>query len=76
MGEEKKKQLYFVGKVSVSKKKVLEKIKKIPKRTKSVFQNFEEKDVVYIQVRCKCMIEFLEKNSSGKLRHSVFVDFV
>ena len=76
LGEEKKKQLYFVGKVSVSKKKVLEKIKKIPKRKKSVFQNFKEKDVIYIQVCCKCMIEFLEKNSSGKLRHSVFVDFV
>ena len=76
LGEERKNTFYFVGKVSVSKKKILSVLKKMPKRKKSCFQDFHDQSVIYLSPKYRSLIEFLEKSSNGKLRHPVFLNLV
>lgn len=76
LGENRENGFYFVGKVSVSKKKILEQLKKMTKRKKSCFQDFHEKDVIYLSPKYGCNVEFLERSSTGKLRHPVFLNLV
>lgn len=60
--------LYFVGKVSVDKSKVLD--RNISK--KSSFCNFDEKGAIYFQQLLKCEIVFIERTPNGNLREPVF----
>ena len=76
LGEEKEKNFYFVGKVSVSKKKILDILNKMNKRKKSCFQDFYDSEVIYLSPKYQCNIEFLERSPNGKLRHPVFLNLV
>ena len=76
LGEEKEKNFYFVGKVSVSKKKILDILNKMNKRKKSCFQDFYDSEVIYLPPKYQCNIEFLERSPNGKLRHPVFLNLV
>lgn len=73
LGEKKCHSFYYVGKVSIPKKnKLFELLRKSGKRKTSPFKNQEEKNVFYVTPKYLCEVEFLEKESSGKLRHPVF----
>ena len=76
LGEKREERFYFVGKVSVSKKKIFNILKKMNKRKKSCFQDFHDQEVNYLSPQYKCNIEFLERSSNGKLRHPVFLSLV
>ena len=76
LGEKKENTFYFVGKVSVSKKKILLVLEKMSKRKKSCFQDFYDQNVIYLSPKYCALVEFLERGSSGKLRHPVFLKLV
>ena len=75
LGEIRNKKLFYVGKVSVSKKnKVYQEIKKIPKLKKSPFQDYFE-SIVYLKPVLKAQVKYLEKTSNNHLRQPIFISF-
>ena len=74
LGEVRKNDFYYVGKVSVAKKyKIYQKIKKQKQRKTTPFVNYEETDAIYLTPKLSCVIEYLEVSSNGKIRHPVFL---
>ena len=72
LGEKRNNKLYYVGKVVMSKKKeIYEKLKKF-KNKKSVFADYNEQGIYYIDDNIICEIEYLERTKSNHLRHPVF----
>lgn len=74
LGELKNNKLIHVGNASVSKKnKLYKKIKNLKKIDKSPFNNFNKKQVNYIDSFYKVEIRYLERTSSNNLRQPIFV---
>lgn len=72
LGIKKENRLFYVGKVTLGKKKKdFEKIKSC-KTTKNNFTNFNDKSYTYISPILKCTVIFLEKTKNGSLRHPIF----
>lgn len=70
LGEYKNNDLYYVGKVSVNKKhEVVKKLKKM-KKINNQFVNFLE-NASYVKPIMSVRVHYLERTSSGALRHAV-----
>lgn len=71
LGEYKNNKLYYVGKVTMNKKK--DKYKKIikVKKDKNKFEDCNE-DAIFIKPTITCTVTFLERTSKNHLRHPVF----
>lgn len=70
LGEYRKQQFYFVGKVSVHKKHELINQLKNLKKTENMFINLDE-DAFYVFPKIEVRIHYLEKSKAGILRHAV-----
>ncbi len=73
LGEYRKQNFYFVGKVAITKKS--EFYKKLLKESlvnKSPFFLYDEEDVIFLKPKFRCEIVYLEKTSNGCLRQPVF----
>jgi len=69
-------QIYFSGKVSVSKKNALfSLLQKERALKKSIFCNFDDEDVIFVKPKYVCDIKYLERSRDGRLRHPVFRGF-
>ena len=70
LGEYKNNKLYYVGKVTLSKKSSLYNVLKKEKvMNKSVFCNYDEKLVNYLKPMLKCKVRYLERTKNNHLRH-------
>lgn len=68
LGEKKGNKLYYVGKVSVGKKRQVIKDVLKEKEIDDPLLGIKEKNVTYIKPRIKCLVKYLEKTKSGSLR--------
>lgn len=69
LGEYKNKLLYYVGKVSVSKKRsIFNEVMKEERVRISPFSNFKDRDVIYIKPKLSIMINYIEKTDNNHLR--------
>ena len=76
LGEIKNNKYYFVGKVSMAKKRELyNKIKKLNVKKKSPFIDYNEEGN-YITPKFKCKIKYLERTKSNHLRQPIFISEV
>ncbi len=76
LGEIKNNKYYFVGKVSMAKKRELyNKIKKLNVKKKSPFIDYNEEGN-YITPKFKCKIKYLERTKSNHLRQPIFINEV
>lgn len=68
LGEYHNKNLLFVGKVTLGKKRSLYKeVKKMERRKTSVFSNYN-KEAIYIKPKLKCLVAYTERTSNNHLR--------
>ena len=74
LGEYIQNELHFVGKVLVSEKQEISKKLKETKPSKNGFIDYQE-DAIYLTVKYKAKINYLERTKSGHLRHPVYVDY-
>lgn len=69
LGEYKNKLLYYVGKVSVSKKRsIFNEVMKEERVRISPFSNFKDRDVIYIKPKLSIIVNYIEKTDSNHLR--------
>lgn len=68
LGEKKGNKLYYVGKVSVGKKRQVIKDVLKEKEIDDPLLGIKEKNVTYIKPHIKCLVKYLEKTKSGSLR--------
>ncbi len=63
-----KEKLYYVGKVSIGKKRKLASMVINTEKIKPILE-VKEKDVIYIKPKIKCKVHYLERTPKGHLRH-------
>ncbi len=74
LGEKRKGQFFFCGKVLLGKKDIASKIKSVPKEKEIGDKN--DTNAIYIKPIMKCLVSYLERSDTGKLRHPQFIKLI
>lgn len=73
LGEKRDHRLYFVGKVSITRKTdIYKKLKAMNKKVRSSFADYDEEGAAYLPFKYSCIVSYIERTPNGQLRQPVF----